>query len=51
MLHAEFDPSDTKLSHLAVIFDVMGFMQQLRRCAGAAGRGFPVAPSTLQVGW
>lgn len=49
MLHAEFDPSDTKLTRLAVVFDVMGFMQQLRRCAGGPGRGFPVAPSTLQM--
>ena len=50
MLHAEFDPSDTKLTRLAVVFDVMGLMQQLRRCAGGPGRGsFPVAPSTLQM--
>jgi hypothetical protein len=32
---------------LQFVFDVMGFMQQLRRCSGRAR--FQVAPSTLQL--
>jgi hypothetical protein len=36
MLHAEFGP-DHKLTRLLMGFDVMGFMQQLRRCTGREG--------------
>ena len=47
MLQAEFAPHDTKLRRLSVVFDVMGFMQQLRRVCG--GQLFQTAPSTLQM--
>lgn len=46
MLHAEFGP-DHKLTRLLMGFDVMGFMQQLRRCTGR--EGFQVTPSTLAM--
>lgn len=47
MLQAEFTPVETKLRRLSVVFDVMGFMQQLRRVCG--GQLFQTAPSTLQM--
>ena len=38
---------ETKLRRLSVVFDVMGYMQQLRRVCG--GQLFQTAPSTLQM--
>lgn len=46
MLDAEFT-QDNKLLRVTLVFDVMGFMQQLRRCTGKPG--FCVTPNTLQM--
>eukprot|EP01039_Chlorochromonas_danica_P005889 gene5889-6484_t len=48
MLQCKFNPSTNKLSHVDMVFDVMGFMQQLQR-TGAILPEHSIVPNTLEM--